>query len=219
MEVSGVNHLMSTSDMPKDQEEERERPSLLNRLRTYVRITGINQIARRYFVMNAFDGALTMLGIIMGAYAIGAIDPKVIIGAGLGGSLAMAISGVSGAYMTETAERLRELERLEKAMLKTLDNTVQARAIRFASVYVAVVDGTAPLIVSLIAIIPFVLSQIGIFEVVTAVIISVSVTLLILFVLGGFLGRISKRNVIISGLKMAVAGIGTALVALLLNLL
>ncbi|MFX1486142.1 MAG: VIT1/CCC1 transporter family protein [Promethearchaeota archaeon] len=210
---------MSASDVPKDQEEERERPTLLNRIRTYVRITGINEIARRYFVMNAFDGALTILGIIMGAYAIGAIDPKVIIGAGLGGSLAMAISGVSGAYMTESAERLRELERLEKAMLKTLDNTVQSRAIRFASIYVAVVDGAAPLAVSTIAIVPFILSQIGLFEVGIAVILSVGVNLLILFLLGGFLGRISKRNVIISGLKMAAAGIGTALVALLLNLL
>lgn len=219
MKISGGNHLMSASDVPKDQEEERERPTLLNRIRTYVRITGINEIARRYFVMNAFDGALTILGIIMGAYAIGAIDPKVIIGAGLGGSLAMAISGVSGAYMTESAERLRELERLEKAMLKTLDNTVQSRAIRFASIYVAVVDGAAPLAVSTIAIVPFILSQIGLFEVGIAVILSVGVNLLILFLLGGFLGRISKRNVIISGLKMAAAGIGTALVALLLNLL
>lgn len=219
MRLSGGKHLMSDSDIAKNQEESREKVSLLNRCRQYIRITGVSEIARRYFVMNAFDGALTMLGIVIGAYAIGGIDPKIIIGAGFGASLAMAISGVSGAYMTERAERLRELERLEKAMLKTLDNTVQARAIRFASIYVAIVDGAAPFIVSLIAIVPFILSQIGVLGVGFAVIISVSITLLVLFILGGFLGKISKRNVIVSGIKMAAAGIATALVALLLNLL
>ncbi|MFX0096177.1 MAG: hypothetical protein ACFE7E_00285 [Candidatus Hodarchaeota archaeon] len=210
---------MSDSDTANKQEEGREKVSLLNRCRQYIRITGVSEIARRYFVMNAFDGALTMLGIVIGAYAIGGIDPKIIIGAGFGASLAMAISGVSGAYMTERAERLRELERLEKAMLKTMDNTVQARAIRFASIYVAIVDGAAPFIVSVIAIVPFILSQIGILAVGFAVIVSVSITLLVLFILGGFLGKISKRNIIVSGIKMAAAGIATALVALLLNLL
>ena len=210
---------MSDSDSTEKQEEGIEKLSLLNRCRQYIRITGVSEIARRYFVMNAFDGALTMLGIVMGAFAIGGLDPRIIIGAGFGGSLAMMISGVSGAYMTERAERLRELERLEKAMLKTMDNTVQARAIRFASIYVAIVDGLAPFIVSVIAIVPFILSQIGVVGVEFAVILSVSITLLVLFILGGFLGKISKRNIIVSGIKMAAAGIATAIVALLFNLL
>jgi hypothetical protein len=68
----------------------------------YSEISGVNEILRRYFVMNAFDGALTMLGIIMGAFLAGVIDPIVIIKAGMGAGLAMGISGAWGLYGRES---------------------------------------------------------------------------------------------------------------------
>src|SRR3990172_2312202 len=40
-------------------------------VREYSEITNLGPIARRYFVIGAFDGALTILGIIVGAYAAG----------------------------------------------------------------------------------------------------------------------------------------------------
>jgi len=40
----------------------------LNRWKRYHRVSGVSSITRRYFVMNAFDGALTMLGVVIGAY-------------------------------------------------------------------------------------------------------------------------------------------------------
>ena len=56
----------------------------------------------------------------------------------LPGSVAMGISGISGAYLAERAERKRDLKKLEMAMLKNLDDTHYARATEFASVIVAV---------------------------------------------------------------------------------
>jgi hypothetical protein len=50
----------------------------------------------------------------------------------------MGISGISGAYLAERAERKRDLKKLEMAMLKNLDDTHYARATEFASVIVAV---------------------------------------------------------------------------------
>src|SRR5207249_1710066 len=44
------------------------------RIREYDEITNVGPIIRRYFVIGAFDGALTVLGIIIGAYAVGASE-------------------------------------------------------------------------------------------------------------------------------------------------
>jgi len=56
----------------------------------------------------------------------------------------MGISGVSGAYLAERAERKRDLRKLEMAMLKKLEDTHYARASEFASFVVAAVDGIRP---------------------------------------------------------------------------
>ena len=63
-------------------------------------------IARRFFVMNSFDGSLTMLGIIVGSWVSGVRNPSKIVGTGLGACLAMGISGMVGAYASERAERI-----------------------------------------------------------------------------------------------------------------
>ncbi|TFG20025.1 MAG: hypothetical protein EU530_04595 [Promethearchaeota archaeon] len=41
----------------------------LSRWRSYLRITEMGEIIRRYFVMNAFDGVLTSLGLIISNFA------------------------------------------------------------------------------------------------------------------------------------------------------
>ena len=66
-------------------------------------------IARRYFVMNGFDGALTVLGIIVALYIGDVQSYTLIIIAALGSGISMAVSGFVGAYMSETAERKKEL--------------------------------------------------------------------------------------------------------------
>jgi predicted membrane protein (TIGR00267 family) len=70
----------------------------------YIQITEMGPIARRYFVKNGFDGSMTMLGIIVGAWVVNVTQPEIVVTAGLGACLAMGISGISGAYMTERAE-------------------------------------------------------------------------------------------------------------------
>ena len=42
--------------------------SIADQLLLFIRITRSQRIARRYFVVNGFDGALTMLGLLMGFY-------------------------------------------------------------------------------------------------------------------------------------------------------
>jgi len=85
----------------------------IDRIRLYIEVTHISDIARRYFVKNGMDGSMTVLGIILGSWAARVKNPYVIVMAGLGACLAMGVSGLFGAYITEKAERKRIIKNLE----------------------------------------------------------------------------------------------------------
>ncbi len=190
---------------------------LFDDLGSYIRVTRAQKILRRYFAMNAFDGAMTSLGVVIGAYITGISDSRAIIGVILVGGIAMAVSGFSGTYMTESAERLKDLSELEDAMLSDLNETIYGQASRFVSVFAALIDGSAPFLASIPSVLPFVLSLYGIVSLVSAFYASVAASMVTLFLLGVFLGRVSRRNVVWSGVKMVVAGVAVAVLALLLN--
>jgi len=178
-----------------------------SRIRIYLNLSGVIPISRRYFVMNGFDGAMIILGIVIGAHISETTNAFFIVATGLGASLAMGLSGFYGAYATEEAERKRVLNNLEKSMLKKLDKTIIAKANRFASLWVALVDAFSPFLIAIIGLIPFFFSISGIISVKDAVYSSMGLILFLLFLLGAFLGKISKKNVIISGLKMLFVGL------------
>ena len=187
----------------------------LKKFKSYLRVTGADSISRRYFVMNSFDGAMTMLGVIVGAWASDAVNPKVIIGIGLGASLAMGISGFSGAYMAERAERKRRLHRLKRAMLTDLGKTMHGKASHFASIWTALVDAVSPFMAAMISILPFFLAAANLILASTAAILSVILIMGMIFSLGVFLGRISKENILLSGARTLVVGILTAVITAL----
>jgi len=66
----------------------------LNLAKQYNEIARVEEIARRYFVMNAFDGVLTIIGMLMGNLAAGVTNPNIVITTGLSTSIAMSISGL-----------------------------------------------------------------------------------------------------------------------------
>ncbi len=205
----------------KEEEEKKQRVeekvSLLKRFKMYIEISGVSEIGRRYFVMNAFDGALTMLGIIMGAAMVGTIDPRIVISAGIGGSVAMGISGFTGAYITERAERLLKLKELEESLGTDIEDTIIEEASSFASIIAALIDGISPALAALVSIIPYILATYSILPVDFAFYSSVAVNLGLLFVLGLFLGRLSKENSLVYALIMVLVGIVTALVTVFLT--
>lgn len=169
--------------------------------------------------MNAFDGALTALGIILGAWLAGVSDPKTIILAGMGASIAMGVSGGFGAYLTESAVKKEELAEFEDVMLEEFDNTVFDEAARWESYFVAAVDGISPFLASAVSISPFFLAYSLEWEIRNAYLSSVILTAIILFLLGAFLGRTSKESIPKNGLKMLAAGILTGVLVMLLEFL
>ncbi|MHA2228381.1 MAG: hypothetical protein ACXADL_03390 [Candidatus Thorarchaeota archaeon] len=183
------------------------------------------EIARRYLAMNAFDGALTMLGLILGGLISMAsgLEPELVFNttllAAVGTSLAMAISGFSGSYLTETAERDREVEEMGKAMLSDMSDTIYARATRTTSIVVAIVDGLAPTGAALIIITPLILVHFEILNYIISFYLAIAVCMFLLFLLGLFLGSISGKSMWRFGAKTLLAGILTAILMFIISLI
>jgi len=178
----------------------------LRQFKEYDDIAEISEIARRYFVMNAFDGILTIIGVLTGSYAARVESASVVISMGLATSVAMGISGLWGAYFTEAAERKRDLDELENHTLTDLSETRIGRASRVAGVIVALVDGLAPFLSALIVLLPFFFST-SLGDIYLSYYLSLGIALLSLFGLGAFLGMVSRENVALWGLKMIGAGL------------
>ncbi len=189
----------------------------IERIKRYNAIANIAAIARRYFVMNAFDGILTTTGVFLAAFFAGIREARIIIIAGVGAAVAIGISGFWGAYLTESAERKRIL-RTPKKILK-IDAPLKQikRSFNFAIVSLSLVDGLSPLIAALIMTSPFILSVSLGFNVIYAYYTSFIFASLILFSLGIFLGKISRQKILSSGLKMIMAGVVCAIILYLIQ--
>ncbi|TLZ87032.1 MAG: hypothetical protein E6J92_10290 [Methanobacteriota archaeon] len=183
------------------------------RLREYDEITNVGPIIRRYFVIGAFDGALTVLGIIIGASAFGTLEEHkaLVLSASFGAAIALAVSSAVGAYEAERVEKKLDIRTIERAMLARLSEE-HREAFQFAAILSALVHGIAPLIAGLLPIIPFVF-----LEARTATVVAVAITLVILFLLGVYLGNLVRERVLVTGLRFAAAGIGTAAILWLLG--
>lgn len=174
--------------------------------REYDKLANISEIARRYFAMNAFDGVLTIIGVLMGNFVAGVSDARIVLSTGLATCVAMGVSGLWGAYLTESAERKRDLDELSKVTLTDMTNTRIGRASRAAIVIVAVVDGLSPLMAALIVLLPFFVAG-STDDLSWAYYTALGLALVTLFGLGLFLGHISKGRMIVYGLKTVLAGV------------
>ncbi len=184
-------------------------------LREYHRIARVGEIARRYFALNAFDGALTILGVLVGSYFGQIRNGGSVITLVLTASFAIGISGFYGAYMIERAERRRALAELEGSTLSSLKDTEIGHASVYATIVVSLVDGLSPFAASIIAVSPFFLG--GHISIDKAFLAAFILAFAELFGLGIFLGVISRENIAFSGIKMVLAGLLCVLVGYLLK--
>ena len=191
---------------------------LIETFREYNEISKAGLIARRAFVNNSFDGVLTMTGVIMGSLVVGVEDPKVVIVTGVSTATAIGISGGWGAYLAESAEREHAIEELQGVTLTDLRNSKIGKASRLGVKIVAAVDGLTPFASAMLVVIPFFLVPL-LPEIAYAYYSSIALALLALFGLGIFLGRLSQRNLFLSGMKTVVAGIVCIGITYLLELL
>ena len=184
-------------------------------LRHYHEISGVGEIARRYFPMNGFDGVLTALGIVTGAYFGGVTDPGSLVVVILSASLSLGVSGFYGSYLSERAERTRDLRELEGTMLSRLEETDIGAAAKYAAIASASVAGFASAIGGVIMCLPLLMqSVLGVDGSFYA---AWGVAVVELVFLGLFLGRVSRGGLLVSSVKFVLAG-GVAFgLSLLLN--
>jgi predicted membrane protein (TIGR00267 family) len=188
----------------------------IDRFRQFDRLVNFSEIARRYFAMNAFDGILTIIGVLMGNMTAGVKDPRIVVVTGMSTCVAMGVSGLWGAYLTESAEREREMDELSHLTLTDMNDTRVGRASKQAVVAVAVVDGLSPFLGALIVLIPFFFASL-LPSINIAYYASIGMALLALFGLGIFLGVISRGRLIISGIRTVAAGLVSILISYLMG--
>ena len=186
---------------------------MIEKLIWLLKITRSQVIARRYFVVNGFDGALTMLGLLVGFYVSEDVRLPIVINACIGVAIALGMSGVSSAYISEAAEKQRELKELEKAMVTDLGNSAYGQAARLLPLVIAFVNGVAPLAISLIILLPLWLAP-SLEPFSTLPLESAFVMALItIFFLGVYLGQVSQTFWLWAGLRtLLVAAATTALI-------
>lgn len=188
----------------------------LNQINKLLKISGSSEIMRRYFVVNGFDGALTMLGLVMGFYISDRVELGVVITTCMAAALALGMSGVSSAYISESAERRHTLAKLENAMVTSLDDSHHARAAVWIPWLVALVNGVSPLLISIIIISPLWAADKGLTTGHEPLLEAILMALLIIFLLGVFLGRIGGTFWLWSGLQsLAVASVTLGLIYLI----
>jgi len=188
----------------------------LKRYIDYIRISNANEVARRYFVINSFDGTVTALGIILGALIANIQYPGQVIDVGVATGLALLISGITGTSIAEEAERDKIIRELEASMLTDMRNTIFEKAQRFAILYVGIVDGVSSFLSVLIALGPVFASAFGFIDLSLALQTSIVVCLIYLGVLGIFIGSYAKRSILKETLKLIGIGILTTIVVTIL---
>ena len=218
----------------------------LKNWKQYSKMSDLGIIARRKFFNNAFDGALTCSGIVSGIFIIflnnpNQFTPQNVIVTGFATALAIGISGLWGAFLSEEAERKKKVRDLKKEMAiieedeesdndpleeKKINNkqnnknnknsrTVLEKAEHFATVVASLVDGGAPVLGSSLPLIPFFFGaslKLGHF------IVSYLILTGLLVYLGNYLGKISGGGRIRYALHLVTAGIVTLLVSILLGI-
>ncbi len=190
--------------------------NVIKRIRFLFHITHAHGIARRYFVTNGFDGALTMLGLTMGFYISGDVAIPVAIRACLGATIALGMSGLTSAYISETAEKKKELRELENALVADLGDTDYGRASRFVPFMIAAVNGLAPVLISLFIITPLWLSRYEVRLPLSPLGSSIALAFFVIFLLGVFLGRVSGTFWLWAGLRTVLIALLTILIILML---
>lgn len=151
-----------------------------------------------YIIQGSLVGILTVQGVIIAASVFG--DTPFIINAALGGAVAFALSNCAGSYVTRIAKEYDKLSRLEKPLLRSLDNTKIKKLTEKNVLVCSIAMGCASFIGSLIPILPFIFLETRHLEV------SIGLSITALALLGIYSGKILKQNILLHLIRIAGPG-------------
>ncbi|KAF5410394.1 MAG: hypothetical protein C5S43_04915 [Candidatus Methanocomedens sp.] len=162
----------------------------------------------RYLIFGSTSGILAILGVVTGASASG--DTTFIINAALAGAVALAMANGIGSFITLGDTELGKLSRLEKPLMRSLDNTKIEQLTKKKIRAHSLIHTAASFMGSMLPILPFMLLDNQQLEV------SIGLSIAALAVLGLYWGRIMEQNMVLHSIRMAGAG---AVIALTVNFL
>ena len=174
-----------------------------------------DEYARRAFANNAFDGALTFLGILMGNLVLIEFHPSTIIKLGLSTCLAIGMSGAFGRYLSERAERKRFLKQIEKNIFADLSDSSLGQEAKKKTITISIIDGVSPALTAVIPLSPFFLAQASVIPVNVSIVASFALVFIVLFGLGIFLGKTCEENILLYGGLVVAVGFITSLIIFL----
>ncbi|AUX08169.1 hypothetical protein AArcSl_0518 [Halalkaliarchaeum desulfuricum] len=185
------------------------------RIRRVFKKDDVRSLARRYFIANSFDGVLTSLGVIIGAYLGGITDGLTVVGICLGAAVGLGTSGIWSVWEIERAETARERHELESTLLTSLEGTRYDRELRSEQFVLALAAATGPVLSIVFTLLPFPLEGI-VFTMFQAVLVSIGLGMLWLGAIGAYMGHISQQRWYVSAIRMALAAIVVAVISIVL---
>lgn len=158
---------------------------------------------RRYFVNTIFDATFVMLGVILGSAFSENPNIHIITVTIITSAVALGISTGVSVFEAESMEQRIRMGEIEKALLRSLEDTHLGRSSRTSIYLIAGLNLLAPITAGILIVAPFLLFP-G--DIVMAAWTAVVLALLVLFTTGYFMGRLGKRNPLVQGGRMAVVG-------------
>ena len=175
----------------------------------------VRSLSRRYFVANGFDGTLTSIGVVVGAYLSGVADGIAVIGIGLGAAVGLGTSGIWSVWEIERAETSMEQRELEAAMLTDLDDTRLSRDLRNEQIVLALAAASGPVIGVAVSLTPFLFAG-TVLTMFQALLASIALGIAMLAGVGAYLGAISRQRWYVAAARMGLAGIVVAVLSIFL---
>lgn len=188
--------------------------SFFERIRYQLKVANVRPILRRFLMNTVFDSVFTCMGIIIGAATGSAMNSILIFGTTLTGALAMGISSGVSTYEAEGVERVIALKKLEKSMLRDLDETVQERASKVGQIIIGVTNFAVPILIALSLTLPIL-----IINSIIALYFTVGIATAILFGMGAYFAKVARTNLLLRGVRMAGIGLGTFVICYFISAL
>ena len=184
--------------------------SVLSQMSAALQMPETGPALRRYFVNTIFDSTFVILGVIIGSTFSPDPSYDLVIATILTSSFALGISTGVSVYEAETMEQDRRIREIEMAMLSSLKDTEIQRMSRISILLIALINFSAPLMTCVVTLSPFLMLGPG--EVQAGGWVASGLALVILFATGAVMGRMSDKNPVLRGLRMALIGGGVFLV-------
>ncbi len=155
------------------------------------------------------DGSLSVLGVVIGALNP---DSTIVIAAGLAGSMANGMSNLWAAFTAEYAEQYRYLKEVEEAMTIPLRATIQEERLKQTVHKGAIMDAISSMVGGVMPVLPFLF-----LDAIPAAITAIAIVLVVMVLLGIYIGKISRMGMARSIIKMIFFVLITSLVAFIIE--